>query len=108
VEDYLKEARGLMALRMLVEGCSVRSVERIKEIRLESLLSLVVIAGHRCEALMNRIRGVEASEVQADEIWASSTRRKATKRLIPCPEASFLKLSSRRVEGSVRNRRATV
>jgi transposase-like protein len=29
VEDYLKEQRGLTAIGMLVEGCSIRSVERL-------------------------------------------------------------------------------
>src|SRR5438105_1119275 len=49
VEDYLNDPRGIMAIRLLVEGCSVRTVERLTEIRLESLLHLLVIAGERCE-----------------------------------------------------------
>jgi|SRR5579884_1958192 len=70
VADYLNERRGLMAIQLLVEGCSVRTVERITGIRLESLLDLLVIAGQRCEKLMNSIRNVKASDVQCDEIWS--------------------------------------
>jgi len=70
VEDYLDEQRGLMAVRMLVEGCSVRTVERLTEIRRDSIIQLLVIAGERCESLMDRIiRNVPATDIQADEIW---------------------------------------
>ncbi len=80
VEDYLKDPRGLMALRMLVEGCSVRTVERLTEIRLQSLLNLLVIAGERCEMLMDAlIRNVPAEDVQADEIWGFIAKKEGHK-----------------------------
>jgi len=69
VEDYLKDSRGLMAIQLLVEGCSIRTAERITGIRAASLCQLLVIAGERCERLMDSIRNVRAYEVQADEIW---------------------------------------
>jgi transposase-like protein len=31
VEDYLQTAKGEMAVRMLVEGCSIRTVERLTD-----------------------------------------------------------------------------
>ncbi len=69
-EDYLKEKRGIAALRMLVEGCSVRSVERMTGIRRDTIIDLLLIAGERCEKLMDRtIRDVPATEIQCDEIW---------------------------------------
>jgi hypothetical protein len=80
VEDYLKGERGLRAIRMLVEGCSVRTVERLTEIRLQSLLQLLVIAGRRCEALMDRISGVRAQEVQCDEIWGYVGKKEGHKK----------------------------
>jgi transposase-like protein len=36
VEDYLNEDRGIMAIQLLVEGCSIRTVERITGIRGDS------------------------------------------------------------------------
>src|ERR1051326_3333985 len=69
VEDYLNEQRGLMAIRMLAEGCSVRTVERLTEIRRDSIIATLLIAGRRCEKLMRSIRNVKATDIQADEIW---------------------------------------
>jgi hypothetical protein len=40
VVDYLKDLRGLMAIRMLVEGCSIRAVERLTEIRQDTIIDL--------------------------------------------------------------------
>lgn len=80
VEDYLNTPRGLMAIRMLVEGCSIRSVERITEIRAASLCQLLVIAGERCEAfLSSRVRNVPATDVQADEIWGFIGKKEKNK-----------------------------
>ena len=71
VEDYLKEQRGLMAIQLLVEGCSLRTAERITGIRAASLVHLLLVAGERCERLMNeRIRNVNAKDVQCDELWS--------------------------------------
>jgi len=69
VEDYLKEQRGLMAIRMLVEGCSIRTVERLTEIRRDTIIALLLIAGQRCEKLMDSIHDVPVTDVQADECW---------------------------------------
>lgn len=69
VEDYLKTKRGLMAIKLLAEGCSIRSIERVTGIRRDSTIDLLLIAGERCEKLMNRvIQDVPVRDVQADEI----------------------------------------
>jgi transposase-like protein/IS1 family transposase len=71
VEDYLKTKRGIMALKLLVEGCSVRSIERLTGIRRDTIIDLLLIAGERCERLMdNAIRDVPVRDVQADEAWS--------------------------------------
>src|SRR5579859_7180912 len=80
VEDYLKEQRGLMAIQLLVEGCSIRTVERITGIRAASLVQLLIIAGHRCEDLMGRIRNVKATDIQCDEIWGFVAKKERNKR----------------------------
>jgi transposase-like protein/IS1 family transposase len=69
VVDYLKDPRGLMAIRMLVEGCSIRTVERLTEIRRDTIIDLLLIAGQRCEKLMDSLRNVPATDVQMDECW---------------------------------------
>src|ERR1051325_9267798 len=46
--------RALMCLRLLVEGASVRSVERLTGVEKRTILSLLVYAGGRCERLLDR------------------------------------------------------
>ncbi len=71
VADYLKDKRGIMAIKLLVEGCSIRSIERLTGIRPDTILALLLIAGERCEKLMDRlIRDVPVRDVQGDEIWS--------------------------------------
>src|ERR1017187_2270984 len=69
VEDYLKDPRGLRAIRMLTEGCSIRSVERLTDIRRDTIIALLLIAGQRCEKLMDSLHDVPVTDVQADECW---------------------------------------
>src|SRR5690242_12965394 len=66
IEDYLNDRRGQMAIRMLIEGCSIRTVERLTELHRDAIMKLLVIAGERCERLMDRmIRAVPVKDVQA-------------------------------------------
>jgi transposase-like protein/IS1 family transposase len=69
VEGYLKDPRGLRAIRMLTEGCSIRSVERLTDIRKGTLIQLLLIAGQRCEKLMDSLHNIPVTDVQADECW---------------------------------------
>jgi IS1 family transposase/transposase-like protein len=59
------------ALAMLLEGMSIRAVERISGLNRDTLCDLVLVAGDNCEALLSEaVRGVEAKDVQCDEIWS--------------------------------------
>src|SRR5437016_4886303 len=89
VEDYLNDPRGLMAIRMLIEGCSIRSVERMTEIRAASLLKLLLIAGERCQRRMDSIRNVRAYEVQCDEIWGYVYKKEGHKTVDECENDSI-------------------
>ena len=63
--------KALLALRLLVEGCSIRSIERTTELHRDTILKLLVVVGEKCERLMGRvIVNIPATDVQADEIWA--------------------------------------
>src|SRR6266550_3560783 len=53
----LAEGKALAVLSHLIEGCSVRSTERLTGVHRDTILSLLTIAGRKCEALMlDRIR----------------------------------------------------
>ena len=57
-------------LNLLLEGMSIRSVERITEVHRDTIMSLLVLAGERCEKLMGRlIVNVPVKDVQVDEMW---------------------------------------
>jgi len=59
-----------MALRMLLEGNSVRSTERLTDLHRDTILKLLVVAGERCEKVMGRlVVNVPVRDVQCDEIW---------------------------------------
>jgi hypothetical protein len=60
-----------MAVQLLVESCSIRTVERITNLHRDAIMKLLVIAGERCERLMDEtIQNIPASDVQADELWS--------------------------------------
>jgi IS1 family transposase len=62
--------KALQALQLLLEGCSVRSAERITGVHRDTILRTLLLAGERCEKLFeDRIRGLVVEDVQADEIW---------------------------------------
>ncbi len=49
----------------------MRSTARLCEIQPNTVLSILVLAGERCERLLgDKLRNVPVSNVQADEIWS--------------------------------------
>ena len=77
---YLSEAKALLCLQLLVEGNSIRSIERIIGIEKKTILTLLVLAGQRCESLADRMmRRVKAHDLQFDEIWSFVGMKEKTK-----------------------------
>jgi IS1 family transposase len=65
----LKQAA--MALGMLLEGMSIRAVERLTGLHGDTIGDLILVAGENCQRLLDsKIQGIEVSDVQADEIWS--------------------------------------
>ena len=70
----------LLALRLLVEGNSIRSIERTTELHRDTILRLLVLVGEKCEKLMGRvIVNVPVEDVQCDEIWGYVYKKEAHK-----------------------------
>lgn len=68
---YLSEEKALMCLSLLVEGNSIRSIERITDVNRNTILSLLETVGKKCLWIQeNLIKNVKVADVQADEIWA--------------------------------------
>lgn len=73
----LDEQKALLAIQLIVEGNSLRTVNRITGLGRNTILRLVELAGERCESLLRtKIRGVAAKDVQCDEIWGFVAKKK--------------------------------
>src|SRR5947209_15267749 len=53
--SYISEERIVLALRLLIEGNSLRSTQRITELDINTLMKILVKAGEKCEKLMGRL-----------------------------------------------------
>jgi transposase-like protein/IS1 family transposase len=64
----LKEAA--TAIGMLLEGMSIRSVQRLTGLCRDTLADLIVLVGENCQRLLDStVKNVAANDVQLDEIW---------------------------------------
>ena len=88
IEDYerplgdmrLPIEKAVSIIQHLVEGCSVRSTERLTGIEKRTILSLLEVVGPRCESLMEeRISGLSVRDVQCDEVWGYVQLKEKTK-----------------------------
>ena len=60
----------MRALQCLLEGCSIRTTERLIGLNRNTIMRLLVVAGERCEKLMEKeMREVSCRRLQCDEIW---------------------------------------
>jgi IS1 family transposase len=67
---YVSEEKAIMVVKLLVEGNSIRSIQRITGVDQNTIMRILVLAGDRCEKLMGRlIVNVPVKDVEADEIW---------------------------------------
>lgn len=72
--------KATLALKLLVEGSSVRSIERVTGLHRDTILKVLVVAGKKCEILMGRmIVNVPVTDVQCDEIWGYVFKKEAHK-----------------------------
>jgi IS1 family transposase len=58
------------ALKCLLEGCSIRSTERLTGLNRNTIMRILVSVGEHCERLLDtRLRNLSCRYVQCDEIW---------------------------------------
>ena len=64
------EEAAVRAIKCLLEGCSIRSTERLTGLNRNTIMRLLELAGERCQKLLDaRMRGLNCRYVQCDEIW---------------------------------------
>jgi IS1 family transposase len=60
----------LSVIAALVEGCSIRSTERMLDVNRNTIMSLLLTVGENCQRLLDeRIRGLKVRNMEFDEIW---------------------------------------
>ena len=58
-------------IHLLLEGCSIRSTERLTGVHRDTIMHLMVRTGAHCDHLMSeRICGVRTSVLEVDEAWS--------------------------------------
>ena len=69
--NKLPKEKRINILSQLVEGASMRSVERTAGVSINTIVKLLVDAGNACADYHDEVvRNVKARRVQVDEIWA--------------------------------------
>jgi transposase-like protein/IS1 family transposase len=59
-----------LALNLMLEGMSIRSVQRITGLCRQTLADLIILVGENCARLLeSKVKGVEVNDIQVDEIW---------------------------------------
>jgi IS1 family transposase len=72
--------KAVSILQHLVEGCSIRTTERITGVEKRTILSLLALVGPRCTALLEqRIQSLSVKDVQCDEVWGWVGMKEKTK-----------------------------
>lgn len=67
-------------LKLMLEGMSIRSIQRITGAHQETILDLLVMAGEKCERIMNaKVKDIPVRDVEADEIWGFCQMKRNTK-----------------------------
>ncbi len=78
--NRLPRDKQIQIINALVEGCSIRSIERMYDVHRDTITRLMVRTGLHCMTIMDDvIRDVPAGVIQCDEIWTYV--RKKDKRL---------------------------
>lgn len=81
--NRLNRERQCRVIAALVEGNSIRSVERMTGIHRDTIMRLAVTVGDGCDLLMDRMmRNLSCAHLQLDEIWAYVGMKQKTARML--------------------------
>ena len=68
--NKLKDEKKLAVIAALVEGNSIRSIERMTGVNRNTIMSLLYRVGNGCEQLLHeKMRNLKCRNIQVDEIW---------------------------------------
>ena len=59
-----------LALKLLLEGMSIRATSRITGLKADTICDLIIVAGENCDLFLKEyVRGVHCAAIELDEIW---------------------------------------
>jgi IS1 family transposase len=65
------EEKQVQILKMLVEGNSIRSIERITGVHRDTIIRILVRVGDKCQKLLDdKIKNFHSKNIEIDECWA--------------------------------------
>jgi transposase-like protein/IS1 family transposase len=77
---YTDMDRASKALSMMLEGMSIRAISRLTDLDKNTIMSLMVDAGDRCETLMvDKVCNLTVKDVEVDEIWGFVQKKEGHK-----------------------------
>src|SRR6267378_4247675 len=81
--NNLETEKKVMAVSMLAEGNSIRSIERMTGIHRDTIMRLGVRVGEGCAKVQDeRMRGLSCKQIEVDEIWGFiGAKRRNAKRV---------------------------
>src|SRR5712664_24566 len=80
--NNLETEKTVMAVAMLAEGNSIRSIERVTGVHRDTIMRLGVRVGEGCAKIQDeRMRGLSCKQIEVDEIWGfiGAKRRNAAR-----------------------------
>jgi IS1 family transposase len=81
--NILSTEKKIMAVSMLAEGNSIRSIERMTGVHRDTIMRLGVRVGEGCAKIMDtKMRGLSCQQIEVDEIWGFiGAKRKNARRV---------------------------
>jgi IS1 family transposase len=80
--NTLETGKKIMAVYMLAEGNSIRSIERMTGVHRDTIMRLGIRIGEGCQRIMDtKMRGLTCKQIECDEIWGfiGAKRRNANR-----------------------------
>lgn len=75
--NRLPKEKQIMAISALVEGSSIRSIERMTGIHRDTIMRLGVKVGNKCEQILDEeLRDLDCNRIEVDEMWGFIGKKK--------------------------------
>jgi transposase-like protein/IS1 family transposase len=86
-ERRVSREKMLTILRLLLEGSSIRSLERVYGVHRDTIISNMIEAGEACRTFFPKaVHHVQVDDVQVDEIWGFVGMKEKTRQRLNRPE----------------------